>query len=277
MKYNATDLLTQISNRIINVAGRISKASLGAMLADMADSTVKMTGDDTVLGIKTFSSYPILPITPPLHDQNPVSRSYLGTSLSDFLNNSQFIWHTQPVDVGEVESFTIVLPQSNVYIKRIVVFSATDNQTGGPYEDKFSLFARAARNAASAMDSDLIALPKATSLYTIKASSESASNSIEIENITGYSELGLIRLDTDATTTAPDEMEFARILSKNNLELIFFEQLLLPFQIGSNVRTCSEIEVNKFYRLNSGELNIMLSNVGAQGCDFRLMIEYFNM
>ena len=58
-------------NTISSGAGKIP-------VANMPDETVKTTGDQTVGGVKTFSSLPVIPETP-ISDGHPTSKKYIET------------------------------------------------------------------------------------------------------------------------------------------------------------------------------------------------------
>jgi len=267
MKYTTANLLTQISNRITNALGKISKTVLGAMLSDMADSSVKLIGNETIEGQKTFSTFPILPLADPT-GREPVSADYLASRLKGGLQKQIEIIRTEEIVAGGSAIIEWDKTVDNLVINSIHVFSCRNNQTGATVLDACVI--RIVENPAQPSGLDILHREDCE-VSTVGLYDDQANNDeLSLYSANNLSENDLIRIDNDGV--ADDQTDYSTIQSIAGSDLVLNEPTNNLYPMNNYVRGCKKLNY-KGVIVSDELLQIEVTNTGTD-CTFGLIINY---
>jgi len=270
MKYNSTDLLQQVANRITNYAGRISKALLGAMLTDISDSAVLLKGDQTIDDIKIFSKLPKLPGDLPLRDE-AIRKSYLAQALQKY---DAFV--TGPIIVSGTED-EIIIPVSNSgIIRKIYISNVLENNSGASQIDVFEteLWEITNRNLAAFT----FLLKKELHFWNIQLADPSGNNDFKPADITGFDIPGtVVRLDIagGGSSIDPNQFEYGVVDNESSGVITLLSSLDNPYASGDNARTVAVInEPLAFSSPYTQSLYLRIKNLSGNDIHPHVFVEY---
>jgi hypothetical protein len=269
MKYTTSNLLIQIANRITNSIGKISKTVLGSMLSDMADSSVKLIGDETIAGVKTFTSPIVLPSIEPSGMQ-AVAKEYLELRLRESFSKKIVELETGIITSGEVNVLDFDFDgNENTYIESVMVYTLEDNTSSAvlSYDFQIRIIEKFDRET---IGLDVLAVESGIVKTVLLENEQSNSKELEVFSVTGFLINEMIFVDNNS------EMSSATIADISGRILQLNEATSILYAHNSHIRSLNKLNYKGLININD-RLAFEVKNNSLTDCRFGIIIKYANI